>query len=343
MRLRLDQLSASLKRQLGSIYVIAGDEPLQAMQAADMVRETARVHGYEERLVLDTEAGFEWSELRGIADNLSLFARKRLLDLRLANTKLASTGAKALIDYASHPPADTLLLVQCGKLDRAALSSSWLTALDRTGVILQVWSLNAHETLQWIAARLAERTLKVTQEAVRLLAERAEGNLLAARQEIEKLSLLYGNGAAEGQVLDIAQIIASVADSARFNVFELADAALAGDCARAVRILHGLAAEDVKPALVLWSLAEQARLLAASSFHIRRGGSLEQPALSTQRQRLLRRALERAGTAQWEASMRQCARVDRIIKGQEPGNPWDELLNLTLKICGRPLFDAAGH
>lgn len=341
MRLRFNQLKASLDKRLAPVYLITGDEPLQAMLAADAVRAAARARDYQERLILDAETGFDWGALREAASSLSLFAQRRVLDLRMP-AKPGATGAQALVDYTRQPPPDTVLLVQGGKLDRAATNSAWVAALERAGVMLQVWPLAARETLLWIQARLAEKSLKVSQDALSLLAERGQGNLLAANQEIEKLSLLYGD-TRDREPLSVAEILVDVADSARFNVFELADTALAGQGAKAARILQKLAAEDVKPALVLWSLAEQVRALAAISGQLSQGASVEQATAGIRPPRrvpMLRQALRRQTSAGWYAWLQRCARVDRVIKGQAPGNPWDELLVLTMGLCGQPLLEA---
>jgi DNA polymerase-3 subunit delta len=236
-----------------------------------------------------------------------------------------------------------VLLITSGKLDRDALTSVWLQALDRAGVVLQVWPLTPRETVQWIRARLADKRLRLDRDAVNLLAERAQGNLLAANQEVEKLALLYGEGHAGRAPLDRERIFADVSDSARYTIFDLADAALTGDCTGAVRTLHGLAAEDTKPALVLWLLAEVLRALIVMSQANGRETTqpLKQSALR-RRVPLLKRALKRESRGGWEAWLARCAYTDRVIKGWEPGAPWDELLNLTLGLCGKPLF-AAGE
>ncbi len=338
MRLGVNELASSLKKRLAPIYLVAGDEPLQLMQAADTIRAAARMQGYDERLVLDVEAGFDWIALRNAVSHLSLFAQRRIVDLRMSTGKPGAAASKALIDYALHPPDDTLLLVQIPKLDRGALSSAWLKALDRVGVIVQVWPLNPRETARWIAVRLTEIGLRANDEAVSVLAERAQGNLLAASQEIDKLHLLQSGSGQRAEVLNREQVLASVGDSARFNVFDLVDATLGGDSARAVRILHGLAAEDCKPPLVLWALAEPIRLLAAMSSSFDTPPTQVQMVSYQSRQSLLKRAWSRQTAGGWQVWLRRCAHVDRVIKGQEPGESWDELLNLTLGLCGKPLF-----
>jgi len=342
MRLRFNQLKASLDKTLAPVYLITGDEPLQVMLAADAVRAAARARDYQERLILDAEAGFDWGALREAAASLSLFAERRLLDLRMPG-KPGAAGAPALTEYARQPPPDTVLLVQCGRLDKAVANSAWVKALERAGVMLQVWPLAARDTRQWIYTRLNEKGLKVSPDALSLLAERGQGNLLAANQEIEKLSLLHGDTRAR-EPLSVSEILVDVPDSARFNVFELAETALAGHGAQAARILQRLIAEDVKPALVLWSLADQVRALAAISGQISQGASLDQATAGINPPRrvpMLKMAFRRQTSAAWAALLRRCARVDRMIKGQERGNPWDELLVLTMSLSGQPLFDVA--
>ncbi len=344
MRLRFNQLKASLDETLAPVYLITGDEPLQVMLAADAVRAAARARDYQERLILDVEAGFDWAALREAATSLSLFAQRRLLDLRMPG-KPGAAGAPALTDYARQPPPDTVLLVQCARLDKAAANTTWVKALERAGVMVQVWPLAARETRQWIQARLIEKGLKVSPDALSLLAERGQGNLLAANQEIEKLSLLYGDTRAR-EPLSVAEILVDVADSARFNVFELAETALAGHGAQAARILQRLIAEDVKPALVLWSLSDRVRALAAISGLISQGASVDRATAGINQSRripMLKMAYKRKTAAAWTAWLRRCARIDRMIKGQEPGNPWDELLVLTMSLCGQPLFDIANE
>ena len=339
MKLRFNELASSLKKRLAPIYLIAGDEPFQLMQAADTIRTAARMQDYNERLVLDTEAGFDWNALRNAVNHLSLFAHRRILDLRMPAGKPGVAGSKALIDFAVQPPADTLLLVQTSRLDRGALGSVWLKALDRAGVIVQVWPLNARETAHWITARLSEKGFCASGDAISVLTERAQGNLLAASQEIDKLDLLYSNPVQRAKPLDREQVLSSVVDSARFNVFDLVDAVLGGDCTRAVRILHGLAAEDCKPSLVLWSLSEPLRLLAATSSNLDALPTQARSISYQRRQLLFKQAQSRQTANGWQEWLRRCARVDRIIKGQEPGESWNELLNLALGLCGKPLFE----
>lgn len=335
MRLRFNQLAAHLEGQLSPIYIVAGEEPLQIREATDSVRARARARGFTERQVMEVGPGFDWGEFQAVCDCLSLFAERRLIDLRIPSAKPGVVGGKVLVDYAKQPPGDTLLLITAAKLDRSTASSAWFRALDRNGVVLQVWPLSTTETMRWIAARLRHKGLMPDQDAVRFLATRFEGNLLAASQEIEKLSLIHGEGSLNAQT-----VLSTVADCARFSVFDLVDAALAGDTGRAVRILNALRSEAVAPPLVLWSLTDQLRVLLAISRSLQQGLTFDMATknLWQKRRPLVKSALLRLSPKTLYPLLRHCARIDRVIKGIEPGREWEELLQLTLKMCSQDLF-----
>jgi DNA polymerase-3 subunit delta len=322
--------------------LISGDEPLQVLEAGDSIKAAASNQGYSETELMIVEPGFEWQELIQVSGSLSLFSERRLIDLRLQSASPGSQGSKALQAYSKQPPRDTLLLIRMGKLDRKAAKSAWFRALEEVGVVIQVWPLNLVQTQEWIAGRMKSKGLLPDTEAVRLLAARVEGNLLAARQEIEKLSLLYGQGH-----LDAAKVFDAVADCARFNIFDLADAALAGEAGRAVKVLHGLRAEAVGSPLVLWSLTEQVREMVKLSHELTKGHSVARvvQAVWQKRRSLFTRALSRYSYLQWCAILRHCAQTDRIIKGANKDREWDELLQLLLEICGqaRPNADLPAH
>lgn len=340
MRLRVDQLDAHLQKSLAPIYVVTGEEPLQAGEACDAIRARARALGYTAREVFHAETGFDWSTLIAAGSSLSLFADRRVLDLRLPTAKPGDAGARALAGYAQRPPEDVLLLISCGKLDAQQQRSKWFTALEAAGVVVAVWPVEPARLPDWVRRRMQAQGLQPDPGAVSLLAEQVEGNLLAAVQEIEKLGLLHGPGR-----IDAEAVQAAVADSARFDVFALADAALAGELARAVRILLGLRAEGVEPVLVLWSLVRELRTLAGAAFDLERGLGADQ-ALARQhvrekRKPLLRKALQRNPLAVWRGLLQQAAHVDQVIKGAAAGNAWDELLQLTESLAGSPVWHRA--
>jgi DNA polymerase-3 subunit delta len=334
MQLRPEQLEARLRKQLDPVYFISGDEPLRVLEAADAVRGAAQSQGYSEREVMTVQAGFDWDALASSADSLSLFAERRVIDLRLPTGKPGDAGARALRAYAERLPEDTLLLVTSGKLDPAARKSKWLQALDAAGVVVQVWPLNPQEFHAWVQARMRRRGLEPTREAVVLLAERVEGNLLACVQEIDKLYLLQGGGPVTAE-----NVLALVADNARYDVYGLVDSALAGQAARSVHMLHGLDAEGTPAPVVLWALSREIRQLAAMAAAVAGGrpvrAVLDQYRVRDARKSMLEAALKRLPVPRCYRLLRQCAFTDRVCKGQAAGNAWVELLQLTLQLAGR--------
>ena len=340
MKLELDKLDNHLKKQLERLYFISGDGPLRVMEAADAVRAAARRHGYDERDVLTVQPGFDWYSLQSESGNMSLFSDRRIIDLRLPTGKPGREGAQALRDFADQLPEDTLLLVTAGKLEPAARNSKWVQALEAAGVVIFVWPLDARKLNAWVDARMRQRGLLPTREAVGMLAERVEGNLLACVQEIDKLFLLQGEGA-----VDAEAVTRLVADNARYDVFGLVDAALAGNLARGIRILHGLEAEGLAPQVVLWALAREIRQLAVMSAQVAGGqsisGVMARNRVWNNRKELVGAALKRLDPGKCNEMLRHCAEIDRVSKGRGAGNTWDELLQLTSRLAGRSILSAA--
>lgn len=341
MRLRADQLAPHVARGLAPVYLVSGDEPLQVEEACDAIRAATRAQGYHERIVFQAATGFDWSALAACTQNLSLFAERKLIELRLPTGKPGEAGGAALAAYAAQPASDTVLLVICPKLDAATQKSKWVSALDAAGVTLQVWPVEPRQLPEWIRRRLTARGLKLDDEAVALLAERVEGNLLACVQDIEKLYLLYGT-ASDSAGIDAAAVAAAVADNARFDIYALVDSALAGDGARSARILEGLRAEGVDPVLVLWALVREVRALARMAYDCAKGAGVDQVLAShkvwEKHKGLVRAGLMRHKARAWQRLLLLAARIERIIKGALPGSAWDELLKLTLAMGGVRLF-----
>jgi DNA polymerase-3 subunit delta len=338
VQLKPEQLGSHLRKQLAPLYFISGDDPLRVMEAADAVRAAARARGYDEREVLTVQAGFDWSSLLGEAGNLSLFSQQRILDLRLPGGKPGDAGGKALRAWAERPPEDTLLLITSGKLDQNTRKSKWLQALDKAGVVLTVWPLKTGaELLGWVGARMRQRGLEPTNEALEMLTGQVEGNLLACVQEIDKLHLLNGPGR-----VDVEDITAMVADNARYDVYGLVDSALLGDAARCVRILQRLRAEAVAIPVVLWALSREIRSLLGMTAAMAQGDSvgavLGRYHVWQARKQIVGAALKRLSSADCMAMIRQCAEIDRVCKGRAAGNEWDELLQLTLRLAGKDIL-----
>lgn len=333
MKLSSEDLPRHLARGLAPLYVIHGDAPLLALEAADAVRAAARAAGYGEREVLTVEPGFKWAELKNSAQSLSLFSSRKLVELRIPTGKPGTEGAQALQDYCAQLPPDVVTVVTLPRLDRTAQNGKWFAALAEAGVTVAAEEIPLAALPGWIAGRLQRQDQSADAETLRFLAERVEGNLLAAWQEIQKLALLYPPGP-----LSFDQVKDAVMDVARYDVFKLSEAMLAGDAARYARILDGLRAEGEATVLVLWTLSEDIRALARVSRAAQRGGNLASALRDARvwgpRQKLVERAVRRFSPALAERALRQAAHADKVIKGLRGGDAWDELLQLGVR-CAR--------
>jgi len=332
MSSKLEQLDAHLQRGLNPVYLISGDEPLQSGEAADAVRLAAKQAGYDVREVIHIEQGNEWPLVNFVADSLSIFSDKKLIDLRLPSGKPGQDGSKTLIAYCQNPPPDTILLITAGKLDRNALKAQWFQAIDKLGIVVQVWPLQGGELLNWLQRRCEKKGLTLNHDALKDLALRVEGNLLAAAQEIEKLFILYG-----AQSIDLGKIEYGVADSARFDVFRLTDYLLAGRLNRAAKVLGGLKAEGVAAPIVLWALSRELRILFNAKNELESGTSVDSVCRKYQirdkRKPTTLETLKRLRSKDLQRLIWYCAEIDRTIKGQLPGDCWEALFSLCVRIC----------
>ena len=333
MRIPLNQLAAKLQQELAAVYVLSGDEPLQLGEAADSVRSAARQAGYSNRVVMEAGPRFDWSQLTQEADSMSLFAERKIIDLRIPSGKPGKVGSASLSTYCERLPEDTLLLITLPKLDKGQLNSKWFKALDKAGITLQIWPIDRQRLPAWINQRMSAAGLIPEPEVADMLADKVEGNMLAARQEIEKLLLMHGTGR-----ISIERLRNAISDSARFDVFGLADNALGGNSVRCNRMLSGLRAEGVAAAVVLWALAREIRVMANISRSVAGGAppeqAMAQARIWSNRQPLVRKALQRMPVARWEQLLRQCCFADSAIKGAIPANPWLLLEQIVLGMCG---------
>lgn len=332
MRFKPEQLQAGLQKSLQPVYFISGDEPLQLGEAADWVRAAARQAGYTVREVISIDQGHEWPQLAIEADSLSIFAEKKLIDLRVPSAKPGSDGSKALMAYCQNLPADTVLLITAGKIDAASQKTKWFQAIDKVGVVVQVWPLQGQDLLQWLQRRATTKAMRLDVDASKALAARIEGNLLAAAQEIEKLFVLHGQAN-----ITRAMIESAVADSARFDVFKLTDACLAGKLNRAVKILNGLKAEGIASAVVLWALSREARVLIAIKSELQQGAHqdtvFKQHHIWEQRKQAMHEALQRLSLQHIQSLLLASAKADQQIKGQLAGDGWESLFEICLQFC----------
>lgn len=333
MQINADQLTSHLKRGLAPVYFVYGEESLLVEESCQAIREAARAAGYLDRQSLTVESGFDWNGLYASTQSLSLFSERRLIELRLPTGKPGEAGAKILSEIVAQPPADTVLLVSAGKLDKATREAKWAKALEGAGVAVVAWPLEAAQWPAWIRRRMEAKGLKPGAGVVDLLAHLMEGNLLACAQEIDKFSLRFGSGE-----VGLDDIEDNLGDNARYNVFALADASLRGEAAAVARILESLRTEGVEPVLVLWALTREVRELAQMASQIAAGQSLAQVLdarrVWAKRKPLVSAALKRLSPEASQDLLRRAARTDRILKGRGRGDGWQELQCLALGMCG---------
>src|SRR5262245_50589888 len=332
--IRPEQLDAHLARELRPLYVVHGDEPLLSLEAADAVRARARAGGFSERVVLIAERNFDWGELSASAASLSLFGDRRLIELRLPSGKPGSEGAQAIEAHCRALPPDTLTIVMLPRLDRAGQSSAWFQALEAKGVVVNVYPVDRARLPDWIAARLARQKQHAKPDTLRFLADCVEGNLLAAHQEIQKLSLLLPPGE-----LPFEAVREAVMNVARYDAGKLTEAMLSGDRARLSRMLEGLRGEGEAPPRVLWLLAEEIRAVYRVQDGLSAGRSLndvcrESRVWGDTRQALVGKAAKKFSRAALHSALAHAAAVDRMVKGIVKGDAWDELLQLGLRFAG---------
>jgi len=331
MKIRTDQLAQQLENKLSPVYLISGDEPLQVMEAADQVRAKARALGFSERTVLDVDKDFDWNTLTAESNSLSLFAEQRILELRIPTGKPGKQGGAALVEYSKRPAEDTVLIIVAGKLDKASTNTKWFKALDALGVTLQCWPVDSYALPAWIENRCIQKGLHPDKEAVRLLVEKVEGNLLAAAQEIEKLRLLV-----DTDKLDAEQVAKAVVDSSRFNIYDLSDAALSGNISKTSHIINGLQAEGVEVVLALWAMSREIRTLYAAVENSQQSvdSALAKAGVWNNRLPVMKKALSRHNQQSIQQMLSMCATIDRMIKGVELGKAWDQLYQLCLFLAG---------
>lgn len=331
MKIRPDQLKQQLEKTLSPVYLISGDEPLQVMEAADQIRVKARELGYTERTVMDVDKDFDWNTLTTESNNLSLFAEQRILELRVPTGKPGKPGGAALAEYAARPAEDTVLIITAGKLDKTATNTKWYKSLDSVGVTLQCWPIDSSALPRWIESRCLSKGMRASKEAIRLLVERVEGNLLAAAQEIEKLHLLVNSAE-----LTAEQVTEAVSDCSRFNIYDLTDAALSGDISRTSHIINGLQSEGVEVVLALWAMSREIRILltAAENSQQSADAALAKAGVWSKRLPVMKKALSRHSQSSLQQLLKMCGKTDRTIKGLEAGKAWDEMYQVCLFLAG---------
>ena len=336
MQLRPEALEGHLAKGLAPLYVITSDEHLLALEAADRIRRSARAQGYTERDVLTVERNFKWGELLAASQAMSLFGDKKLIELRIPGGKPGKDGSAALQSYAKDLSPDNLTLITLPKLDWQTAKSSWVTALQQAAVYIEIPNVERAQLPGWIGMRLSAQGQGAERQSLDFIADRVEGNLLAAHQEIQKLGLLYEPGK-----LSFEQVHDAVLNVARYDVFKLSEAMLTGDPARLARMLEGLKGEGEALPLVLWAVSEEIRTLLKLKTGMSQGrplgALLKEYRIWGPRERMMEPALRRVSLGTLEAALQDAAQVDRMVKGlrakQFAGDAWDAMLQLALKVA----------
>jgi DNA polymerase-3 subunit delta len=330
LKLTFDTLNSHLSGEPARAYLISGDEALLVGEAADAIRASVKRAGFAEREVFFIERVADWEGPRGSSNNLSLFGSRKLIEIRLPSGKPGVGGAKAITELLRDPNPDNVFLMITGKLEREQLNSAWVKAFESVGAWLPTRPVEVAKLPQWLRARAKAMALELDDDAVRFIVEQTEGNLLAAQQELDKLRL-YG-----ATRIDLAAVQASISDSARFDVFQLGEAALGADVPRALRILSGLHSEGVEPTLALWSLSREIHNAWGTTQHEPAARGWQRPSAA------LDAAKRRAGKLPYARLAARLSRADRMIKGQQRGNAWDEMALIVVEFAGRKTLPLTG-
>jgi len=333
LKVNAENLAPQLSRNVPRIALVSGDEPLLVNEACDAIRAKARATGYIERELYFVERGFDWQALRMASRSLSLFAERKLMEIRLGSAKVDQVGSEMLVELAETDTSDTVVLIVADKLDGRTQNAKWVTAIEKHGLFVQVWPIDLPRLPTWVRARMTQAGLQADAEVAGMIAERVEGNLLAAHQEIEKLALLYPK-----EKIGATVAMESVADSARYDVLQLGVAAMSGRIARAVRILAGLREDGTDATVILWGLNKDLQWLARVA-HLMKSGQSVDAAMNAEyvwrpRQPAMKQALARLKLPAIHALLRDAAQVDRAIKGARNVDPWLLMQALVARLAG---------
>jgi len=339
LKVSAENLSTHLARGVPRIALVSGDEPLQVGEACDAIRNQARDAGFTERELYFAERGFDWQALTMASRSLSLFSERKIVEVRLGGARMDQDASATIADLAIAQTDEVLVLIIADKIDKRSLKAKWVEAIEKHGIHVQIWPVELSRLPTWIRMRMSRRGLEVDTEVATMIAERVEGNLLAAHQEIEKLALLQPAGK-----IDANMALEAVTDNTRFDVMQLGVAAMSGQSSRALRILAGLHEEGIEPTLILWWLNKDLQWLARIAHHIRSGQSIDM-AMNAEyvwqpRQAAMKHALERLKLPAIQMLLRDANKVDRTIKGM-PGDPWLELQALVARLAGVRMKRAA--
>lgn len=338
MKTRSDQLSAVLQRFSGpNIFLVLGDEPLQSQEASDILRRWLKTKDFTERDLHHVDAHFSWENVILSTNALSLFSDQKLLEVRVGSHKINKNDGQILLDWLKDPAPDTALLMIMDKVDAAGRKSGWFKQIEAQGLLVEVHAPDASQLPQWLSQRASSMGIQLDQDALQILCERLEGNLLAAQQELAKLQLLYAD-----QQITAEQVIASVSDSSRYDVFALTEAAIAHQPERCEKILTALIHEGLEAPVILWALTREIRTLYNVQLAMQQGQSYDslcqKERIWGKRKALVRKASQTLSAVALESMLQSAAVADQAIKGMRPESPWLIIRQITLSLAGISLL-----
>lgn len=338
MKLRTNQIpqhfqKATQSNNLMPLYIVSGEDTLLMQEATDLLRVGARNAGFSERELHNVETGFNWNQLLESTNSMSLFGDKKIFEIRLTKPKLDEAGKKALASYLASPSEDNLVILTMGKLDRKTQNTKWFQALEAKSALIQVWPIENHQLPQWIQQRMTSKGFHPDPDAIQLLAERVEGNLLAAAQEVDKLALSIEPGQVSANTIK-----AAVADHSRYTQYELVDHAIQGNETQALRILSFLQSSGVEPIAILWALSKDLRALEGISSAVANGQAAAKAfrdfRVWDNRKPLFQKALNRHNQQLFRRTLIEAGHIDHSVKGLIKADPWVGFTNIILMLSG---------
>lgn len=334
MKLQHHELEPHIARGLSQFYIISGDEPLLVQESVDAIASKAKAQGFSERTKFFAEARFDWQQVIDASQSLSLFATKKIIECRLTNGKLNKDAQVALKKLTEQLPKDVIIVLVMGKIETSQQRTQWFKHLESKAVFVPIWPIDRTHLPQWIKRRLQTKSLRVQPEAIHLLADYTEGNLLATHQAIEKLSLLYDN-----QDINLEMMQEAIHQSHRFDIFQLAEAFFNTKEARFAKMVHTLAKEGTAPSLVLWAVAKEVRQLTEMAEKLEQGQRIDALLKSfrvwPKRAPFVKANLHQYSCMQFEDMLAKLFTVDEMIKGKKLGNPWETLVQQHLQLSGK--------
>jgi DNA polymerase-3 subunit delta len=336
VKLYPDKLPAELKKKIAPIYIVSGDEPLLVQETCDLIRSSLKKAGYTERELLHADAGFNWEQVSYSANSMSLFAEQKLLEIRMSSAKPGKDGIAALNAFAASPPDGTILMLVMPRLDQSTQKTKWFKTIEHSAAFVQIWPIELKDMPRWIDNRFKRAGLVATRDAVAAMVERVEGNLLAAVQEIERIKLVSEDGKVDARLIQ-----QGVADSSRYDVFALLDAAVGGNPVRTLKVLGGLQLEGGEVLYIVAMLVRELRglVLMANEFKATSlDSALRKGRIWAKRKNLVSNCLRSHSVGDFQDMLSRTATIDGMVKGVNSGNPWNELTSITLQLAGTRLL-----